>query len=188
MTRGLSNVIGIDDGPFARSHRGDVPIVGAIYARDRLDGIVTSKVRRDGANATERVAQLVEGSPFAEHVQLVMLDGIALAGFNVVDLDALHRRLERPVVVIARRAPDLGAIERALKRRVPGGARKWRLIQAAGPMEAVEGLYVQRAGLSLARAGELIRRHRAHGKLPEPLRVAHLVASAFVRGVSRGQA
>jgi len=188
VSRRLSNVIGIDDGPFERAHRGDVAIVGVVYARERLDGVVTSRVRRDGANATARAAELVERSPFADHVQAVMLGGIALAGFNVVDLEALHRRLARPVLVVARRAPDLRAIERALRRRVPGGARKWRLIREAGPMEPVEGLYVQGAGLSLSEAGALIRRHRRHGKLPEPLRVAHLFAGAHVRGVSRGQA
>ena len=188
MARGFSNVIGVDDGPFARAHRGDVPIVGAVYARGRLDGVLVGKVRRDGANATDRVARLVEGSPFDEHIQAVLLNGIALAGFNVVDLAGLHERLGRPVLAVARKAPDLVAIRRALLRRVPGGARKWRLIERAGPMEPVEGLHVQRAGLSLAVAAATIAAHRAHGKLPEPLRVAHLVAGAHVRGVSRGQA
>ncbi len=188
MSRRLSNVIGVDDGPFERAHRGDVPVVGVVYAGERLDGILRTRVRRDGANATDRVADLVEGSAFDGHVQAVLLNGIALAGFNVVDIDALHRRLGRPVLVVARRAPDLAAIERALRRRVPGGARKWRLIQAAGPMEPIEGVYVQRAGLTRAEAAGLVRRHARHGLIPEPLRVAHLVAGAYVTGVSRGRA
>lgn len=188
MSRRLSNVIGIDDGPFPRSHRGDVPIVGAVYARSRLDGVVIGEVRRDGVNSTRKVAALIESSPFAEHVQAVLVGGIALAGFNVIDLEALHERLDKPVLAVARKQPNLKAIERALRQRVPGGLRKWRLIQKAGPMEPVEGLWVQRAGLTLAQAAGLVRRHRAHGNLPEPLRVAHLLAGAVVRGVSHGQA
>ncbi|HEY8427611.1 MAG TPA: DUF99 family protein, partial [Sandaracinaceae bacterium] len=66
MTRRLSNVIGVDDGPFPRAHRGDVPIVGAVLTRTRLDGIVVDRVRRDGANATSRVAAMVRRSPFFE--------------------------------------------------------------------------------------------------------------------------
>ena len=188
MSRRLSNVIGIDDGPFDRAHRGDVPIVGAVYARARLDGVVLGKVRRDGVNSTAKVAAMIQDSPFAEHVQAVLVGGIALAGFNVIDLAALHAQLGKPVLVVARRAPDLRAIERTLRTRVPGGAKKWRLIQQAGPMEPVEGVWVQRAGLTPAQAAELVRRHRAHGNLPEPLRVAHLLAGAVVRGVSHGQA
>ena len=188
MGRRLSNVIGVDDGPFDRAHRGDVPLLGAVYASGRLDGVLTSKVRRDGANATERVAAMIAGSPFDPHIRAVLLGGIAFAGFNVVDLAGLHARLGRPVLAVARRAPNLKAIERALCTRVPGGARKWRLIQQAGAMEPVEGVWVQRAGLTLSEAAQLLRRHRQHGKLPEPLRVAHLLAGAWVTGVSHGGA
>ncbi|MGE0786742.1 MAG: DUF99 family protein [Sandaracinaceae bacterium] len=188
MTRRLSNVIGIDDGPFERAHRGDVPIVGAVFALHRLDGMVTGKVRRDGANATARIAEMIEGSAFREHLQCVLLNGIAVAGFNVVDIEALHARLGLPVLAIARRAPDLRAIRRALLTRVPGGARKWRLIERLGPMEPIEGLHVQRVGVGAREAAHVIRIHRTHGNLPEPLRVAHLLAGALVRGHSHGHA
>ncbi|MEZ4336015.1 MAG: DUF99 family protein [Sandaracinaceae bacterium] len=186
--RALSNVLGVDDAPFRRAHRGDVPIVGTVFTRHRLDGVLLGRVRRDGANATERVASLLEGSPFDEHVQAVLLDGIALGGFNVVDLGALHVRLGRPVLVVTRKEPDLGAIRRALETRVPGGARKWRLIEAAGPMEPIEGVWVQRAGLTPAAAARLLRDSRVQGLLPEPLRVAHLIGGALATGTSHGAA
>jgi len=186
--RRISNVVGVDDAPFEREHRGDVPIVGAVFTRTRLDGVLIGRVRRDGADATRGVATLIRGSPFHEHVQAVMLDGIALAGFNVVDLEALHETLERPVLVVTRKEPDLPAIRRALSTRVPGGDRKWRLIEKAGPMEPLEGVWVQRVGLDRPRAASMIRDTRAQGRLPEPLRVAHLIAGALERGVSRGQA
>lgn len=188
MSRRLSNVIGVDDGPFDRAHRGDVPIVGAVMTRARLDGVLIDRVRRDGANATANVAAMIRCSPFREHLQAVLLNGIALGGFNVVDLSGLHEALGLPVLVVARRAPDMAAIERALRTRVPGGARKWALIERAGPMEPVEGVWVQRAGLSLEAAASLIRVSRVQGRIPEPLRVAHLVAGALVNGISRGGA
>lgn len=188
MTRPLSNVIGVDDAPFDRAHRGDVPIVGAVMTRTRLDGVVIDRVRRDGANSTERVAAMIRRSPFREHVSAVLLNGIALAGFNVVDLARLHATLGLPVLVVARKEPDLRAIERALLTRVPGGARKWALIEAAGPMEPLEGVWVQRAGLDRSRAAALLRESRVIGLVPEALRIAHLVAGALVRGVSHGGA
>jgi uncharacterized protein len=184
----ISNLIGIDDAPFDRAHRGDVPIVGAVMARTRLDGVLVDRVRRDGANATKRTAAMIRRSAFRQHVSAVLLNGIALAGFNVVDLHALHAELGIPVLAVARRAPDLAAIERALRTRVPGGERKWRLIVAAGPMEPLEGVWVQRAGLSPASAARLLRESRVQGLIPEALRIAHLIAGAIVRGTSRGGA
>jgi endonuclease V-like protein UPF0215 family len=186
--RRLSNVVGIDDAPFAREHRGDVPIVGTVFAGTRFDGVVVSHVRRDGRNATSRIAAMLIGSRFRDHLQAVLLQGIALAGFNVVDIHLLAETLGRPVLVVARRAPDLAAMRRALATRVPGGARKWRLIEKAGPMEPLGGVWVQRAGLTPATAAALLARTTLHGALPEPLRVAHLLAGALARGQSRGGA
>ena len=183
-----SNLIGVDDGPFLREHRGDVPVVATVTTRERLDGLLVGRIRRDGRNATERLIALIGGSRFHAHAQAVLLQGIAVGGFNVIDVHALAAALARPVLVVARRRPNLVKIERALREKVPGGARKWRLIERAGPMEPCEGVWVQRAGLELGAAAALIRDSRAHGALPEALRLAHLIAGGLVEGVSRGRA
>ena len=188
MARRISNVIGFDDAPFDRSHRGDVGLVGVVFSGTRLDGVLSSRVRRDGVNSTARMIELVRDSKFAGHVRAVLLQGIAVAGFNVVDVHALSRGLGVPVLVVARRRPDLGAIRRALRRTGRGAERKWRLIERAGAMEPLRGVFVQRVGLSLSEAGEMLAATTLHGLLPEPLRVAHLVAGGLGTGASRGRA
>lgn len=188
MGKTYSNVVGFDDAPFDRRHRGDVPVVGAVFAGRRFDGVLVGKVRRDGANAARNLAALVLDSKFREHLQLVMLQGIALAGFNVVDVFELHRRLELPVLVVARREPDLEAIREALFTRVRGGRRKWRLIERLGPMEPAGPVWIQRLGLSRGTARRIVHRYALNGHVPEPLRVAHLIAGAIATGESRGRA
>jgi endonuclease V-like protein UPF0215 family len=185
MPHRYSNVVGFDDAPFNPKTRGDVLVVGAVYAGLRLEGVISARVRRDGSNATGRLIRLLSGSRFADQLQLVMLQGIAFAGFNVVDVQALHEATRLPVLVIARRRPDLDSIRDALLGHVPGGARKWRLIEATGPMEALAGVYVQRAGISRDEAGRLIRRTAVNSVLPEPLRTAHLIAGGVILGESR---
>ena len=181
----LSHVIGFDDAPFDRAHRGDVRVVGAVYAGDRLEGILSGRVRRDGRNAAAELARLVSESRFHAHLQLVMTQGIALAGFNVIDIHALSAELGVPVLVVARHRPNLGSIRSALLDKVPGGQRKWRLIEAAGPMEPAGGVFVQRVGLTLAEAADVVGRFALHGHMPEPLRTAHLVAGGIETGESR---
>lgn len=184
----LSNVVGFDDAPFDHDHRGDVTLIGTVCARTRLDGVLKSRVRRDGVNSTDRMIEAVADSPFRGHLQAVLLQGIAVAGFNVVDIHRLSRSLSLPVLVVARRAPDLGAIRRALERSGNGWRKKWKLIEAAGPMESLRGVWVQRSGLSRGEASQLLAATTLHGKLPEPLRLAHLIAGGITTGVSRGRA
>lgn len=188
VTSRIAHVIGIDDAPFQREHRGDVLVVATAYSGLCLQGVLSSRVRRDGRNATRVIASLVASSRFAGHTQAVLLQGIALAGFNVVDIHELAGALRIPVLVVARKKPDMAAIRAALLTRVRGGARKWALVERAGPMEPAAGVFVQRAGLSLAEAGAFIERFAVNGRIPEPLRVAHLIAGGVTDGHSRGRA
>lgn len=187
MRERLSNVIGFDDAPCQPGQRGRVLVVGAVYAGLSLQGVISGRVRRDGADATRMLASMVADSKFAAQTQAILIQGIAFAGFNVVDIHGLYQALGIPVMTVARRQPNLEAIHEALNTRVPGGRRKWSLIERAGPMEPVAGLYVQRAGISLSDAADLIERLAIHGRIPEPLRTAHLIAGGIACGQSRGR-
>jgi endonuclease V-like protein UPF0215 family len=188
VTRHASYVVGFDDAPFDRSHRGDVAIIGAVFNGARLEGVIRGKVRRDGANATSSIARLIERSRFRPSLQAVLLQGVTVAGFNVVDLDALSARLGLPVVAVCRRKPDLDRIHRALLTAVPGGKRKWSLIARLGRARRHRDVYVQPAGLDWDRAAALVDRFAFNSNLPEPLRTAHLIAAALGRGESRHRA
>lgn len=154
-------------------------MVGTAFSSARLDGVLSLRVRRDGANATDRLADCLRHSKYGAQLRAVLLQGIAFAGFNVVDLARLHQLTGLTVVAVARRRPGLEVIRRALLQRVPGGGRKWRLIEKTGPMEAVAEVYIQRCGLSRAEAENLVCGLQINGLLPEPLRLAHLVAGGL---------
>jgi endonuclease V-like protein UPF0215 family len=185
--RRLSNTVGFDDAPFPRGYHGEVKVVGAVFADRRFDGVLVAAVEKDGSDAASVLAATITGSRFFQHIHLVLLQGVALAGFNVVDAFALHERIERPILVVARKRPDMNAIRRALESRVPEGEAKWRLIEQLGPMEPCAGVYVQRVGLTGEQAGAVIARLAIHSQIPEPLRVAHLIAGALENGASRGR-
>ena len=186
-TSRISNVIGFDDAPFTPEYDGPVKVVGTVYARQRLTGVLVGDVIKDGDEAAEALARLVAGSKFAENLHLVMLQGIALGGFNVVDVFALHAQLDLPILVVSRRAPNMDAIRDALLTRIPHGAQKWAIIERLGPMELLRHVYVQRVGLSLSQASAVLKRFTVEGHIPEPLRAAHLIAGALVNGESRGR-
>jgi hypothetical protein len=179
MSRALTNTIGFDDGPFAPDHRGDVDLIGTVFSGLRLDAVLRTKVRRDGRNATDRIVDVIAGSRFHKHPQLILLQGIAVAGFNVVDIHALNQRLRVPVLVVSRHNPDLKAVRGALLGHVRGGKRKWHLIERAGPPMKMSDVWIQCAGCTCEVAGLLIKRLAVNGHIPEPLRAAHLIAGGI---------
>jgi len=183
----ISHVAGFDDAPFPKQHRGNVTVVGTVFAGERLDGVLAGQVRRDGANSAREIARMIQQSRFEPQIQLVMLQGIALAGFNVVDVFALHAAIDRPILVVARHEPDMASVRRALIENVPGGRRKWSLISRLGAMERCDTIWVQRVGIEMAETRDVLSRFAIHSSIPEPLRVAHIIAGGLVNGESRGR-
>jgi len=158
-----------------------------VYAGLRLEGVLTATVERDGSEATETLAATIGASRFAKHLHAVLLQGITVAGFNVVDVHRLSAELRVPVIVVVRRVPDMAAIERALRERVRDGVHKWALVERAGPVEPAGPVWIQRAGIDLEPARALVAQLSVHGHIPEPLRAAHLIAGAIATGHSRGR-
>jgi len=184
--RRFSNIVGFDDAPFERRYQGPVVVVGAVFAGLRLDGVLIGTIAKDGADAAESLVSLILESRFADHLRLIMLQGIALGGFNVVDAPALHVKTGLPVLVVSRVNPNMASIKKALLTSIPGGREKWSMIERLGSMEPVNGIYMQRVGLSYEEAGAVIRRFSVNSRIPEPVRVAHLIAGAIATGHSRG--
>ncbi|HSN40528.1 MAG TPA: DUF99 family protein [Burkholderiales bacterium] len=71
---------------------------------------------------------------------------------------------------------------------VPGGARKWRLIEKAGPVEPAGCLFMQRVGISSTQAAVTLSGLCDTAAIPELLRTAHLIAGGIARGESRHRA
>ena len=186
MAKRFSNIIGFDDAPFQRNHKGNVKVIGTIYARSQLNGILVGEIKKDGSDAAKKLVSLISGSKFAESIQLVMLQGIAMGGFNVVDVFSLHEQLDVPILVVSRKIPNMRAIKEALL-NIRGGRLKWSIIEKLGDMEPVNRVYVQRVGLTIRQATTVVNQFTATGHIPEPLRVAHLIAGAMVDGQSRGR-
>lgn len=175
--------VGFDDAPFVRGQRGDVGVAGVICAGTRFEGLVWGRLRQDGWNATDALVRLLVPGKFLPQLHLVLLDGLSFGGLNVVDLPALASRLGRPCVAVMRRAPDLPAMERAIS-RLPGAARRLAILRAAGPIHAAGRFTFQVAGAPPEPTADALARLTDRGAVPEPLRLAHLVGSAFQRGES----
>lgn len=172
--------IGFDDSPHTRAD-GRVPIVGVhMRGATRVEGLVATDVLRDGGDSTNRVARCVAESGL-RGLKAILLDGASFAGFNVVDLDGLAEETGLACISFTKGVPDLDAMRAAL-RNVPDPEGKWALLakrkRATLPTETTP-LTVSYAGIDERGAIEVLAATTAHGYTPEPLRLAHMIASVM---------
>lgn len=180
-------VLGIDDSPFDKFRDSHSTVIGVVYRGGEYpDGAVSTKVRVDGVNSTSRLAEMVNRSRFRKQLRCMFLDGINMAGFNIIDIHRLFRLTKIPVIVVVRRRPDIDNIKRVLTRLKMDS--KIRILERTGPPRKCGRIYIQFAGISFDEAGELVELTSTRSFIPEPVRVAHLIGAALVKGESRGNA
>jgi len=176
-------VLGIDDGKFIPHTKGDVIVVGVVFRGGLwLEGVMHTNIAIDGSNATEQLVSMITNSPHRRQLRMIMLSGITLAGFNLVEIKKLHSATALPVLALTRDRPDLDSIHSALK-NLPQMAERWRIVKEAGEIfEFVNKgakLYMEAAGISIADAKKIVELTSTRSSFPEPLRVAHLIASGI---------
>ena len=186
-----SRILGVDDAPFTFADE-FVPVVGVVVrAPSYVEGVLTTRVHVDGTDATEVVAAAVNRSRYRKGLALILLDGSALGGFNVLDIDALHESTGVPVATVTRERPDLEAMTRVLRRKFPDWERRLEILQRKELVRvetAHKPLYATMAGLPPGDLKDAIQRCTVRGALPEPVRIAHLIATSIVKGESKGNA
>lgn len=176
-------VLGVDDSPFTRQDE-TVLVVGVVERDGIIEGVLSTRVERDGDDATEKISEMVKRSRFLPEIRGILLNSVMMAGFNAVDIKKLSEETGKPVIAVVRRKPDAARTQKALE-NAPNAARKRERLKKAGPPKRFYGLYAQIAGVREERAAEFLRRRKG---VPEAIRLAHIIAGGVRRGESRGKA
>ncbi len=181
MVKDEIRVLGVDDGKFKPKTSGKVLVVGVVFRGGvSVEAVMHTHVAVDGLDATAKLTEMISCSPYRRQIRLIMLSGLTFGGFNLVDIHKLYAETELPVLVVTSSKPDLDAIHAALT-HLPNAEERWRIVQAAGEIHEVPNrdgkVYVELAGISLDEAKTVLAVTSTRSSLPEPVRVAHLVAS-----------
>ena len=186
MVKTEARILGLDDGPFDKFRDKDVLVVGTFFrGGSAIDGVLSTRVEVDGSDATDKIIELVNRSKFKPQLQAIMLDGICFGGFNVIDIIKFHRKTGIPVIVVMRDYPETMKMREIMKRL--GKEDKITLLDQAGEIHKVNNIHVQIKGMDLDTAREMLRLTCVNSNIPEPLRVAHIIAAGIVNGESRGK-
>lgn len=159
-----TRVIGIDDGNTRLRRRLAVGVVfrGSLW----LDGVVTSVIDVTARSLGKRLATMVTKSKFYNELRVAILHGTMLGSMDATDLMAFRATTKLPTIAI------LQGKQIQLARQMVKKARK------TVHFRPQEDLSVLGIGLATEKAAEILKITSLGGVVPEPVRVAGLIASA----------
>jgi endonuclease V-like protein UPF0215 family len=179
MGKGI-RILGIDDAPFDKFKDKEVLLVGVVIRNGKdkiIEGILSTKIEKDGDDAGEKIIKMIKSSKFKDQIKIIFLHGTTFGGLNLIDLNEIYNNLKVPTVAVLRKKPNMNEVKNALIKA--GKSEKLNLLKNG--FEKFRNFYIKTVGIKREELGALFEMGFY------ALRTAHLIGSGIIKGESSGR-
>ncbi|MFX1304714.1 MAG: DUF99 family protein [Promethearchaeota archaeon] len=179
--------IGFDDATFElKAKSKTTQLIGVICQGIRMVHVISTEIEIDGNNATEKLIELVKQNE--KHVQFILTHTITFGGFNLINLKKIYNETRKPIIAVNDRRVDLDSVRKAIIHKFPNTYReKIQNIIDAGNLyqtqiETAGGasiIYFHSKGIEINKVETLLQKICIDSKLPECIRIAHLIGKIY---------
>ncbi|MHA1963158.1 MAG: endonuclease dU [Candidatus Thorarchaeota archaeon] len=160
-------------------------MAGVVMRGDlRIDGFSVCTPTIGGRNSTEELVSMFDRLN-RKDIRAWMLGGSVVSWFNIVDIFALHKETDTPVICVSYHPSD--GIEKYLEEYFPDDWKiRLDILEKTGDRKLIQlrtghSLYLSVAGVGVSRARNLLDKLTIDGRVPEPVRVARTIAAGLHR-------
>lgn len=179
--------IGFDDARFElKSNIQRTQLIGVVCQGLRLVKVLIKPIFIDGDDATRMLITLAKKNE--KHIQYILTDTITFGGFNIIDLEEIYHKLKIPIIAVTEKKVDLESVKAALMKNFSETYKRklQNIINAGDLYEAdiktaggLSKIYFHSKGVSYEEANDLFQKLCIDSKLPEPVRIAHIIGKSF---------
>jgi len=183
--------LGIDDGYFdiafkKLEYKGETYLVGVVTCPWTLNDIFIDLITIDGLEGTKKALKMIESALSLHIINVVFLDGVTYAGFNIIDPFRIFNVLRVPIITIFRHDLDLNKIFIALKRHFNDYTYRYHIIESVYTLSHEVFINDSKIkytpiGISIGDAEHILKNFSKLYSYPYPLHVADKIASLLGR-------
>jgi endonuclease V-like protein UPF0215 family len=175
--------VGIDDGYFERGRTRRAPLIATLMKGPIVEGFRLGWIEIDGKDTTESIRSIL--LPLKDQLGVVFLYGTIFGGVNIVSLEELYENLKLPIIAVADDKPEEEKVRASIIRH--GGSLE--IYDSNPPMKALRTkrgvVYASFVGLTKGEAQRAIEAYQFSSRIPEPLRISHLMGREVGRWLLR---
>jgi len=162
-------------------------LAGVVMRADRvIDGFGFATATVGGMDATDTIINLHETLK-RDDINFILLNGCIISWYNVIDLHKVAEETRRPLLCVTYEASE--GLEKYFLELFPDdGAYRVQVYHKNGSRTPIilhtgHTVYTRFINMTLDEAKGLLNKFTAHGAVPEPLRVARLLARSLVKAL-----
>jgi endonuclease V-like protein UPF0215 family len=158
-------------------------LAGVVMRTDLIvDGFTFSKAEVGGMDATQRILGMYEALNRSD-INVLLLNGCVISWYNVIDLNRIFSQSGVPLVCVT--YSDSEGLETFFKENFPEDwerrAEVYRKNGSRTPLtlHTSHTVYARSLGINEEETLRLLNKLTLHGAIPEPLRIARLLARSL---------
>ena len=160
-------------------------LAGVVMRADRIiDGLSFTQVTVGGIDATQQVITLLE-KLHRQDINVIILNGCVISWFNVIDLQEVFQASSIPLICVTYDASE--GLDKYFQELFPTTwQQRLQTYQQNGERILVtiktgKCVFTRYFGLSLAEVKGVLNKFTVFGAVPEPIRVARLLARTLMK-------
>jgi uncharacterized protein len=160
-------------------------LAGIVMRRDLvIDGMIFGNATIEGNDATQIILSMYK-SLKRNDVNCIMIDGLIVSMYNIIDGKELQESTNLPVIAIT--FEDSEGLEGAINHHFSKDSKiKLEQYRKLGLRDKIlldtgMNLFIRYWGISLKEASTIINSFTLQGSIPEPIRIAKIAARAKIR-------
>ncbi len=188
-SRGYLKTMGIDDGFFPSSfkeRRLRTILVGVLCSDKTPIDLKIEVITVDGLDGTQAASSILKELGDSRELGAVFMDGVTVAGFNIIDPDSINQAFNVPVIVIFKHGLNLAKVRQALSKHFEDWEVRYSVIKKVyeRSKEVItkwRRVRISCSGINCYEASSLISKLQTISPYPEPLRLSDIIASGLTR-------
>jgi len=176
-------ILTFEDGKLIRKGFGKTLLIGLKTENTLIEDIYFREIEIDGLDATEKAIEIIDE---AKPIDIILLNGISYAGFNLIDAEKIWVNLKIPLIVYTKKKPDNKKVISALIKHFPDWRTRWEIIKRT--LKASRGIhqvkikinekpvYIEVIGIDVEEATKILKDNTIWGRTPEPIRIIEIIA------------
>ncbi|MEM1561768.1 MAG: DUF99 family protein [Candidatus Bathyarchaeia archaeon] len=160
-------------------------LAGVILRSDLIiDGFTFSRATVGGMDATDSVLKMYRALN-RNDINVLMLNGCVISWYNVIDLQRVYEETGLPLICVT--YEESPGLEKYFMELFPEDYEKRiEIYHKNGPRTPIRlhtgfDVYVRFYGMTVEEAKGILNKFTLHGAVPEPLRIARLLARGIMR-------
>ncbi|MHC1631608.1 MAG: endonuclease dU [Methanotrichaceae archaeon] len=165
-------------------------LVGVVMRRDlKIDGFGFARIAVGGDDATDGVLKIYRDLNRRD-INALLLNGTVISWFNIIDIEKLYDQLDLPVISLT--YEESNGLENYILEYFSQPADKIQSYRRLGDRQLINlktgfEVYIRSLGATLEETKTLLNCFTLDGRVPEPLRVARLLARTLLREESNSR-